>query len=215
MSETDRLIEINKMANSLRNKELNLKNVVERVFEKQKGTNKFLIFIDQWEELYTLCEDRNIRDSFIDELLNATINEKISVVLTLRGDFYGHAVGYRRLADRMQGNVVNIGPMNGDEIKLAIEEPAKKVGLAFERGLAKKILDDVGREPGNLPLLEFTLSELWEKRQCGFLLHDAYEDMGGIQGSIAKRAEDIFSGLNDLEKLAVKKQWFSWFCPGF
>ncbi len=191
MTEVDRLAEVNKLAAYLQTGDLALRDVVARVLAKQPGTDRLLLVADQWEELYTLTREEEPRRRFLDEILQATQDSPLSVVLTLRGDFFGQALSYRPLADRLQDAVVNVGPMTREELAQAIEEPAKKVGLTFEPGLAARLLDDVGQEPGNLPLLEFALTKLWERRQGGQLLHQAYDDMGRVQGALAQKAEEI------------------------
>jgi DNA polymerase III delta subunit len=121
----------------------------------------------------------------------------LSVVLMLRGDFVAQALADRRLADRLQGAQVNVGPMTEVELRQAIEKPAQAVGLAFESGLVDTILNDVGSEPGHLPLLEFVLRQLWEDRVGSVLRHDAYRDIGGLEGAIATRAERVFASLSE------------------
>src|SRR5262249_54912427 len=142
---------------------------------------------------------------FLDEVLEATTAGPLSVVLTLRGDFFGHALGYRPLADRLQNAVVNLGPMTREELERAVTAPIQKVGLTFESGLVERMLDNVGEEPGNLPLLEFALTELWTERHGGQLLHAAYEAMGEVQGAIARRAEEVFERLTPLEQDAARR----------
>jgi energy-coupling factor transporter ATP-binding protein EcfA2 len=190
-SETDQLIEINKQADALANGTLHLRDVIERILNKQPGTAHCLLIVDQWEELYTLTTSDDERRRFIDNLLEATAAKAVSVVLTLRGDFVSHALAYRPLSDRLQDAQVNLGPMHRDELQLAIEQPAAKVNATFEPGLVTRILDDVGEEPGNLPLLAFVLHRLWEDavKHNGRLRHDAYKDMGGVQGALANTAE--------------------------
>jgi hypothetical protein len=107
----------------------------------------------------------------------------------------GHALAYRPLADRLEGAQVNLGPMVRAELQEAIEQPAAQVGLRFEAGLVERILDDAGDEPGNLPLLEFVLKELWARRQHGELGHAAYEVIGRLPGAVAKRADELFGRL--------------------
>src|SRR5215813_8977417 len=205
MTETDRLVEINKLSGALASGDLKLRDIVERVLSKQLGTERLLIVVDQWEELYSLTPDETTRRCFIDELLDASTHMPVSVVLTLRGDFVGHALAYRPLSDRLQGGQINLGPMNRDELTLAITKPAEKVGLKFEPGLVKRILDDAGDEPGNLPLLEFVLKQLWDHRNRGLLLHDAYDNMGRLQGAVAKKADELFAKLSPLEQQAVQR----------
>ncbi len=214
MTETSRLREVGKLGKALAEGEVALRDVVTRALEKQPGTDRILLLADQWEELYTLCPDEPIRCRFIDQLLEATAAGSLTVVLTLRGDFFGHALSYRPLADRLQDAVVNLGPMTGEELERAVVGPAEKVCLNFEPGLVKRILNDVREEPGNLPLLEFVLTELWEKRHGGQLLHEAYEAMGGVQGAIACRAEELFAGLTDPEQQMVRSVFIQLVKPG-
>src|SRR5262249_38130725 len=141
-----------------------VRDMIGEVLKFRRNTDRLLLVVDQWEELYTQCRDEIQRNFFIKSLLDATECERCSVVLTLRGDFYDDALSNRDLADRLQDGVVNIGPMTRDELRRAIVEPANKAGLSFQDGLVDSILADVGSEPGNLPLLEFLLTSLWDQR---------------------------------------------------
>jgi formylglycine-generating enzyme required for sulfatase activity/energy-coupling factor transporter ATP-binding protein EcfA2 len=215
MSETDRLIEINKLAEALFSRRIKLREVVDRVLAKQPGTDRLLLIADQWEELFTLCNDEATRRCFIDNILEATAVTNLSAVFTLRGDFFGRAItDYRPLSDRVQGAQVNLGPMKREELRLAIEEPAKKVGLTFEVGLIDLILEQVGDEPGHLPLVEFVLRRLWEDRQGGQLHHAAYKAMGELQGAIAQKAESLFAKLSDIDQRKVQQIFLRLIRPG-
>ncbi len=174
MSEIIRLRETNQLAEDLLSRKTALRDIVDLVLKKQPGTDRLLLIADQWEELFTLCKDEAARRCFIDNILEATKKVKLSVVLTLRGDFFGRAItDYRPLSDRVQGAQVNLGPMRREELRLAIEEPAWQVGLTFEAGLVDLIMEQAGDEPGKLPLLEFVLRRLWEDRRGSELHHKA------------------------------------------
>jgi len=214
MTETDRLAEIGKLADHLAKRNVALKDVVARALERQPDADHFLLIVDQWEELYTLVHDDRNRWRFIDELLEATESDFVAVVLTLRGDFFGHILTDRALADRLQDAVVNLGPMTREELEHAITAPARKVGLAFEPGLVSRILDDVEEEPGRLPLLEFVLALLWERRRDGMLLHEVYEGMGEVQGAIARRAEEVFGRLSPSEQQLLRQVFLQLVRPG-
>jgi hypothetical protein len=214
MPETDRLIAIRRQARALQDRDLALRDIVERVLAKQPGTDRLLLVADQWEELYTLTTDDAARRRFIDELLEASSAAPLSVVLTLRGDFVGRALAHRPLFDRLQDAQVNLGPMTRAELERAITKPAEKVGLGFEQGLVERILDDVGDEPGNLPLLEFVLKRLWEDRKGGQLLHEAYKSMRFLQGVIATKAEDLFGKLSQDEQQAARRVFLELVRPG-
>ncbi len=205
MDETDRLVKINKLAEAFAKHDVSLHDVGQRILEKQSGTNRLLLVIDQAEELYTVTKDDDQQRSFIDEILDASERGSWTVALTLRGDFVGKALSYRPLSDRLQGAQVNVGPMTRAELEQAITAPARRVELSFADGLVTRILDDVGDEPGHLPLLEFVLKRLWEDRQGPQLSHQAYDAMGGLQGAVAKKADEVFDKLTPLEQAAVKR----------
>lgn len=208
LSGVDRLVEIRKLSQHFEAKTLPLPDVVLGCLEKQRGTDRLLLFVDQWEELYTACRDEEARRWFIDELLTAATDAPVRVVLTLRGDFYGRALTHRGLVDRLQDGVVILGPMTREELRSTLEAPANAegVGLEFEPGLVDRILDEVGDEPGNLPLLEYMLRELWEKRRGNVLHFEAYEAMKGVRGAIAARADKIFqTELTEAQKDAARR----------
>jgi KaiC/GvpD/RAD55 family RecA-like ATPase len=204
LSETDRLTEAQKLGNRLAAGEVLLEDVVKRVLEKSNGTDRLLLVADQFEELFTLTSETD-RRPLVEALLQALKRAPLTLVLTLRADFYGHAIALSRdLSDRMD-EVVNLGPMTRQELEKVIVEPARRVGLKFEPGLVERILDDVGEEPGNLPLLEFALTELWARRQAGRLTHAAYKEIGGIAGAIAQRAEEVFGRFTPQEQEAARR----------
>ena len=215
LSETTRLIEMNKLADGLSSRVIALRDIVDRVLAKQPGTDRLLLIADQWEELFTLCKDESARRCFLDNILEATATVKFSVVLTLRGDYFGRAVtGYRALSDRLQDALVNLGPMKRDELRLAIEEPARKVGLSFEPGLVDLILEQAGEEPGHLPLLEFVLRQLWDQRRGGELHLEAYHAMGQLEGAIATKAESIYGRLSPEDRRRVQQIFLRLVRPG-
>jgi energy-coupling factor transporter ATP-binding protein EcfA2 len=215
MNETNRLIEANKLAEAILQRTVKLRKIVDRALVKQPGTERLLIIVDQWEELFTLCQDDVVRRCFIDNVLEVTATAKLSVVLTLRGDFFGRAItDYRPLSDRMQGAQVNLGPMKRDELRLALEEPARKVGLTFEAGLVDLMLEQAGDEPGQLPLLEFVLRRLWEDRCGGELHHEAYKAMCQLEGAIAKKAESLYLNLSEGDQRKVQQIFLRLVRPG-
>lgn len=191
-SRAQRLAAIEADVAIIRDGTLGLRPFIDDILAEQPGTGRLLLFVDQWEELYSPTAHKADAALFLRLLLAACAAGPFTLVLTMRGDFYGQALADRAFADRLQDAVVNIGPMQAGELGRAIVEPADQVGLTFEDGLQARILADVGGEPGNLPLLEFLLQELWHRRERdGSLTHSAYDDLGGVQGAIAGRAEDV------------------------
>jgi WD40 repeat protein/DNA-binding SARP family transcriptional activator len=210
-SEADRLIETQKLATAWRQGDLALLPAVHRVLEVHAQERRLLLVIDQFEELYTLCPEQAERQRFLDLLLSAGQAEEISSVpplvllLTLRADFTAQALAYRPFADALQEGAFMLGPMNRDELRSAIALPAQMQGAAFEPGLVDRILEDVGEEPGNLPLLEFALTLLWEQAADGSLTHATYEALGRVEGALARYAEQVFSDLDPAEQERVPR----------
>jgi len=142
MGEIDRLVEATKLAEHFRPGTISLYDIGKRILEKQSGTDRVLIVVDQFEELYTLTSDEESRRRFLNELLAASsrAGSKVNITLTLRGDFVGKALAYRLLSDRLQDAQINLGPMTREELEYAIRKPAEKIQLEFEPGLVRRIL---------------------------------------------------------------------------
>ncbi len=159
------------------------------------GDARLLLLVDQFEEIFALCDDEAERLAFIAALLDATHPERrgLVAVLTMRADFYSRAANYPDLAARLERRQRVVSPLDESELRQAVEGPARLVGLHFEKGLVSTILNDSGHEPGVLPLVQHTLWELWQRRQGEWLTFDAYQAIGGVQGALAHRAEEIYA----------------------
>ncbi len=206
LSETDRLVEVNKLAGAFAEGVLGLSEVIERIRHKNAEISQVLLVVDQFEELYTLGGDAAERQKWLDGLLMAIKStSSLTIVLTLRADFLGHALSYRPLADGLQNADVKLGPMNREELQRAIAQPAAKVGMLIEEGLTDRILDAVAGEPGNLPLLEFALTLLWEKPRNGRLTHAAYKEIGGVESALALHAQQVYDKLKPQEQRVAQR----------
>ena len=214
--------EINAAAARLRAREVTLSQLVSDHLARQPGTDRMLLVVDQFEELATLAEDRAEAACFVDLLLDVSARSGVlSVLITLRSDFYTQIVQRRDLNDRLQGAVVHIGPLSQaaaegerSELEIVVRCPAEAVGLGFEDGLVERIVADVGDEPGNLPLLEYLLSELWRQRVRGLLTHRAYDTLGGVQRAIAERADATYEQLSPGQQQAARRLFLSLVRPG-
>jgi WD40 repeat protein/serine/threonine protein kinase len=235
LSETEQLVEAQKLAHVLRQDQVALLDVAQRILQKQPENGRLLLFIDQFEELYTLCPDPAVRATFPNYLFQAVQKDEggrqkdekessdssfilhpssLCLVLTLRADFMGQALTDRPFADALQDADVKLGPMTRAELARAIESPAGKQGVIFESGLAERILDDVGNEPGNLPLLEFALTLLWDRRSGRRLTHSAYEAIGRVEGSLARYADEVYQALSDPDKERARRVFTQMVRPG-
>ena len=160
----------------------------------QKQGDRVLLIVDQFEELFTLCRNDDERRAFVDNLLNAVEGDAsaTTVVITLRADFYEHLAHFAALRQAVSKNQEYIGPMSTDELRQAIEEPAKRGKWEFASGVVDLLLRDVGTEPGALPLLSHALLETWKRRRGSVMTFNGYAEAGGVRGAIARTAENVF-----------------------
>ena len=214
--ELDRLTQTKKLAAQLQSSEISLLDVITRIVEKDEKASRFLLFADQFEELYTLCQHENDRRLFLDKILQSSVapSSICTIILTLRADFFGRALTYRPFADALQGKDFILGPMNLDELRETIVKPAEDLDVQIEDGLTDRILDAVGNEPGNLPLLEFALTELWKKQNNGVFTHITYDEIGGVEQALAAYAESAYTQLTVDEQSRVKHIFTQLVRPG-
>ncbi|WP_088243513.1 eIF2A-related protein [Calothrix rhizosoleniae] len=170
----------------------------------------FLLVVDQFEELYTQNIPKEDVQAFLDVLIYAVepACSFFTLILTLRGDFYGAALAYRPFSDILEDRVINLGPMNSQELQLAIEQPARLRGIKLEPALTNKLIEAVDKQPGSLPLLEFTLEQLWQKQKNGMLTHKAYDqEIGGLETALVRHADQSYAKLISTgEKSKISKQ---------
>jgi WD40 repeat protein len=180
-----------------------------------------LLVIDQFEELFTLAprsagEDerdhqKQQRLRYVDVLLAAAAKDKsrgAHVVITLRADFYSQCWEHAVLPQRIAGNQFSVLRMNREQLRAAIEKPLALAGARAEPGLVEALLDDAGDEPGNLPLVEHALEQLWDERSAGVLTNAAYEKMGRLKGSLRNYAEQTYEALPSEAERAVAHKIF-------
>jgi WD40 repeat protein len=207
LSEVDQLVEAQKLGDRLATGEVKLESVIELGIKKSNGTGHLLIIADQFEELFTLTPESD-RRPFAKALICALGKARFTALLNLRADFYSQVINLdRELSDRLVAAQVNIGALSRNELRESIAFPAKVVGLEFEAGLVDRMLDDVGKEPGNLPLLEFALTGLWSKRQGRMLTNAAYDEIGGVTGALPQRAETEFARFSLIEQTAARRMF--------
>ena len=200
-----KLKEVQGLAEGLAEGSITLTNVIGQC-RAANPTKRLLLIADQFEEVFTFVGDDALRNRFIDSLIDAFVDTAsgvspdICLVLTLRADFYNASLRYRRLADRLQDHVANLGPMTRDELREAVVEPAETLNVKFEPGLVETILDDVERRPGSLPLLQFALREMWGQLKTPEMTRTGYDAIGSVEGALANRAQAIFETATSHEK---------------
>jgi WD40 repeat protein len=195
LNATERIYQARQLAGYFREGTVPLSDVFATI-RQNFPTDRVLLIADQFEELYTSRLDEAIRRNFLDKLIagiaapTAQMPFAPILVATMRADFLGNALSYRPFADVLQNADLKLGPMNRAELTEVIEKPAKMLGVKFEAGLVERILGDVDKEPGILPLLEFALTELWKQRSNNQLTHAAYGEIGKVQGALTRHADE-------------------------
>ncbi|MGY5051437.1 nSTAND1 domain-containing NTPase [Streptomyces sp. 900105755] len=169
----------------------------------QRGEGGHLLFLDQFEEIL-VSEPQAARELLRILTVMTRAASRLHVVMTLRTQFVDDLLtsDVARLL-----RTVLIAPLEGEQLRAAITEPAASVpGLVFESGLVERLLTDAGEEPGRLPLIEFALTRLYEHRVAGVLTHAAYDAIGRVGGALAAYAEDSwFNRLTPQERPVVRR----------
>ena len=169
----------------------------ECVSSARGDAGRALLVVDQLEEAFTLCTDAVERTAFLDALAFAAAipGGRLTVVVAMRADFYPRLADHEALRSLVAETQLLLGPLGPGQLRRAIEEPARRAGLELEPGLTRTILEDVADRPGTLPLVEHLLLELWRRRRGRTLTLEAYAASGGVEGALARRANDAVASL--------------------
>ena len=164
--------------------------------------DRLTIIVDQFEEILTIASDEAERHAFVEALLHsATVpGGHTRLVIGMRLDFLEPCAAIPRIRGVLSEHQFLLGPLTERELRRAIEEPALKVGCEVEPGLVRLMLEDVAGRSAALPLLQFTLLELWRRRQGNLLTAAAYSEVGGVSGALARRADELYERLGSTEK---------------
>ena len=168
-----------------------------------------LLFIDQFEELFTLVEDVTIRERFLNSLYVAVTDprSRLRVVVALRADFYDRPLQYPDFGQLMRVNTEVVLPMTESELVEAITKPVERLGGMVEPVLVENILADVRRQPGILPMLQYAMTELFERRVGSVLTRSAYNQLGGVKGALTQRADEVFNRLGADGRSAARQMF--------
>ncbi|MFF3859536.1 AAA family ATPase [Streptomyces sp. NPDC002209] len=181
-----------------------------------RGAERLLIFVDQLEEIFAASDQD--ADGFATALRSVVAGSggetgrdsgaapwpgsPVRLLCALRADFLGSALKRPLLGFLVDGErLVTVGELDDAELRRSIVGPVGKLRtMRYEEGLVNRIMDEVGHAPGRLPLVQFTLSRMWEHQRNGLLTHEAYEALGGVQNALADHAEHMWSGLDSSEQ---------------
>jgi len=183
------------------------------------GFENLLIIADQFEELFRFSKTEKSRDqttsdatSFVNLLLTAAQESgvKVYVVLTMRSDFLGHCTEFRGLPEAINDGQYLIPRMNREERRSAITGPIAVSGAQITPRLVTKLLNDVGDNPDQLPILQHSLMRTWgywSKNHSGEepldLVH--YDAIGTMANALSQHAEEAYAEIKgDEDKQMVE-----------
>ncbi|MFH8345301.1 helix-turn-helix domain-containing protein [Streptomyces sp. NPDC018045] len=177
------------------------------------GTSpRLVLVVDQFEEVFTVCEDPRERRAFVAALCAAAREAPCAVVLCVRADFYGACLDHPPLAPALSAGIFALRPMSVPEVRAAITRPAREAGLELEPGLEELLLSDLGIHEddgpvagGALPLLAHALLATWQQRTGRTLTVAGYRLTGGLHGAVATTAERVHATLDPAERRAARQ----------
>ena len=175
-----------------------------------------LLIIDQFEETFTLCTDKERRNDFLARVvaLVTDANPAHRVVLTMRSDSESSIVKAEAFLPLYKAGKIMPSPLTASELRDAIECPAEQVGLKFEAGVIDALLDDILGEPAALPLLQYSLLKLWEARERNRVTLETYKQVGGGRLALARAADDLYNRLSPQEQVSVRRILLRMVRPG-
>jgi DNA-binding SARP family transcriptional activator len=168
---------------------------------------ELLLIVDQFEEAFTLTETEDDRAQFLESLRVASADpaSRVRVIVTLRADFYDGPLRYPRMGDLLGSTTEVLSPLTPEELERAIVRPAEHSGLHVDRALVPQIAADVVEQPGALPLVQYALTELYDRRHDGRLTLEAYREIGGVVGALAASAEHLYASRQPAGREAVRQ----------
>ena len=180
------------------------------------GRQPVVLFVDQFEEVFTLCRDEAVRQALVQNLINFVQDRQTQnrLILTMRTDFESQFVRIPELLELFEASHIRTMALEATELREAITKPAALVGLKFEEGLVDELLGDVLGEPAALPLLQFTLLKLWDHRERNRVTWEAYRRLGGGRLALAKSADEFYHGLIPEEQVTMRRVLLQMVRPG-
>ena len=169
-----------------------------------------IVLVDQFEEVYSLCNNATERQQFIENLICAAsdLSARVSVVITLRSDFLGETQRHPALNQAIAQQNVIVPAMTVDELRQAIGEPAKQANHPLEDATIDLLIEQSRDREGALPLLQFALTSIWEGILEGRTSIETLRAIGGVGGALAGEAQRIYESLKSNEEKDIARRIF-------
>ncbi|CAN5834353.1 hypothetical protein BH23ACT4_BH23ACT4_07530 [soil metagenome] len=166
------------------------------------AAGRLVVVLDQFEELFTMT-DPDDADRFLDLL--AVDNDRVQWVVTVRADFLDRILTHPVLGARLEEALVLVPPLQDHEVEAAVTRPARRVNVPVEPDLVAEIVRDVRSRPSALPLLQYSLTDTFERRRGDKLTLGDYRSSGGISGALSRRVDELYDRMDREEKEAIRQ----------
>ncbi len=185
--------------------ELGLMRAAELVLPDEES--ELLLIIDQFEAIFDSSVSQTERELLLNQICTAvnSAGSRVHVVIGLRADFYDRPLANPGFSQLLGRRTATVGPLTNEELIQAIEGPAKISGVELESGLMAKIVVDVSEQSGALPMLQYALTELFDRRQGRWLRAETYQSIGGLSGALVQRAESLYAELDEGEQRTARQ----------
>ena len=214
---TDSDAEANATRRAMQNDKRALQIALDKVVpEGQRG----VLILDEFEELFYRCDDVTERQAVNANLVHlvGTEDRQHVVMLAMLSNYERLVAKYVAdmpdLYELFQTGIVRITPPTSTELRDVIERPAATIGLRFEEDLIDRLLQDVSGEQTALPLLQFTLLRLWDKRNRNLITWDAYHQVGGGRDALVETAINLYGEMSKEEALLARNIFLKLAHPG-
>ena len=188
---------------------------VDTIDDVARHFGRVVVVIDQFEECWTRASVDD-RDAFIDVVMRAVDDTSVDVrfVATVRADLLDRPLEHPRLGPLVAAGAHVLTPLSPSELDEAIVLPAARAHVRFDDGVLADLIGEAATHPGSLPLLQFTLTELYDRRVDGVIGRAALDAVGGMTGAVGRRAEEVFLELDDEEQASARGLFARLVVPG-
>ena len=167
--------------------------------------NTTCLVIDQFENVFTVYPDREQRLVFVTKILYLIQEtQKHKIIIAMRADMMNFVALFPELQTIFERSVCYIPPMSVSELRESILNPAQQIGLRFESKVVDSLVNDIIGEPSALPLLQFSLLKLWERREYNKITFSALTHVGGGRLALARHADQFYDGLLQEQQIVAK-----------
>jgi DNA-binding SARP family transcriptional activator/tRNA A-37 threonylcarbamoyl transferase component Bud32 len=186
-----------------------------RIVDVARRAGRLVLVVDQFEELWTRAP-QDQRDAFLDVVATVLADASIDVrlVSTVRADLLDRPLEHPKIGQLVGAGSYVLGPLSPAELAQAILRPAEDAGVTVDPGVVAHLVAEASTHAGALPLLQFTLTELYDRRVDGVLGPSALAAIGGMGGAVGRRSEAVYLTLSDPARADARQLFDRLVAPG-